>query len=200
MAELKEDKTNEPKVDDIKAAAEEKGCPVQKAKYYIVEFLSGPMCGRCLPCSLGSYEANLRLDNLLEGRGSEADVAALRRIASEMLVGSLCKKGKDTAKFMLEWMDTGVYQEHIEGRCPDRKCLAYIEYRIIPEKCTLCGLCKDACKHGAVLGEKRKAYLGGYRPFELRQKKCVKCDECRKVCPEEAIVILDIKKKEPVGV
>jgi len=200
MAELKADKTNEPKVDDIKAAAEEKGCPVQKAKYYITEFLSGPMCGRCLPCSLGSYEAVVRLDRLVEGSGREADIAALRRIATEMLDGSMCKKGKDTAKFILDWMDTDVYREHIEGRCPDQKCLAFIEYRVVPEKCTMCGLCKDACHYGAVHGDKSKPFLSGYRPFEIRQKKCVKCDECRKVCPEEAIVILDIKKKEPVGV
>ena len=116
MAELKEDKTNEPKVDDIKAAAEEKGCPVQKAKYYITEFLSGPMCGKCLPCSLGSYEAAVRLDRLVEGRGGEADIAALRRIATEMLDGSMCKKGKDTAKFILDWMDTGVYQGTYRGQ------------------------------------------------------------------------------------
>ena len=200
MAELKENKTNEPKVDDIKAAAEGKGCPVQKAKYYITEFLSGPMCGKCLPCSLGSYEAWLRLDRLIEGRGGEPDVAALRRIATEMLDGSMCKKGKDTAKFILDWMDTDVYREHIEGRCPDQKCLAFIEYTVVPEKCTMCGLCKDACHYGAVHGDKSKPFLSAYRPFEIRQKKCVKCDECRKVCPEEAIVILDIKKKEPVGV
>ena len=158
------------------------------------------MCGRCLPCALGSYEAKTRLGTLVEGRGGEADIVALRRIATEMLDGSMCKKGKDTAKFILEWMDTDVYREHIEGRCPDRKCPVFIEYRIILEKCTLCGLCKDACKYAAIHGEKRKPFIGGYQPFEIRQKKCVKCDECRKVCPEEAIAILDIKKREPVGI
>ena len=53
---------------------------------------------------------------------------------------------------------------------------------------------------GLSTGRRANRFLSGYRPFEIRQKKCVKCDECRKVCPEEAIVILDIKKKEPVGV
>ncbi|PKL52210.1 MAG: hypothetical protein CVV37_02385 [Nitrospira bacterium HGW-Nitrospira-1] len=200
MAELKENKVNEPKVDDIKAAAEEKACPVQKARYYVTEFLAGGlMCGKCLPCAIGSYEAGIRLESIVEGRGVEADIAALGRIATVMLDGARCKKGKDTAGFILEWMGTGLYREHIEGRCPDRKCLAFIEYRIIPEKCTMCGLCREACKHNALSGQKRRPYLGGYLPFEIRQKKCVKCDECRKVCPEEAIVI-DVKSKEPVGV
>lgn len=200
MSELKEEKVNEPKVDDIKAAAEEMGCPVLKARYYVTEFLAGPMCGRCLPCSLGSYEAKVRLENLAGGRGSEADIRALGRIAQEMQDGSMCKKGKDTAKFILEWLDADVYREHAEGRCPDRKCLSYIEYRILPEKCTLCGACKEACRHVAILGEKRKPYLSGYRPFEIRQKKCTKCDECRKVCPEGAVVIVDTKQERLVGV
>jgi ferredoxin len=200
MTEQKENKPGEIKTDDIKAAAEEKGCPVQKAKYYVTEFLAGPMCGKCLPCALGSYEAGVRLDSILEGRGTDSDVAALRRIADDMLESSRCKKGKDTAKFILEWMSTGVYEEHVRGRCPDGKCKAFVEYRIVPEKCTMCGLCREACRYEAVIGEKRKPWLSGYRPFEIRQKKCTKCDECRKVCPTGAVVIVDVKREEPVGV
>jgi ferredoxin len=200
MAEQKEEKTNEPKVEEIKAAAEGRKCPVRKARYYITEFLAGPMCGRCLPCSLGSYEAGLRLDKIIEGSGSEADIAALRRISEEMLVGSFCKKGKDTAAFILEWMNSDVYREHIEGACPDGECAAFIEYRVMPQKCTICGLCRDACQYGAVVGEKRKPFLSGYRAFEIRQVKCVKCDACRKACPEGAIVVVGKKKRETVGV
>lgn len=183
------------KVEDIKKSAEEKGCPVQKALYYITEFLSGPMCGRCFPCAMGSYEARIRLKNIVDGRGTETDLSALKKIAEEMVEGSLCKKGKDTAKFILEWMGTNVYEEHINGRCPSRDCVAFIEYRIIPEKCIMCGLCKDACKYDAILGEKKETYKSGYLPFEIRQKRCVKCGDCIKVCPAEAIIIVDIKEK-----
>jgi ferredoxin len=192
--------TMELKVEDIKKAAEKISCPVQKALYYITEFLSGPMCGRCFPCSLGSYEAKVRLQNIVAGKGSEADLSALKRIAEDMEVSSLCKKGKDTAKFILEWMSTDVYDEHIKGFCPSRECKAFIEYRIIPEKCIICGLCKDACKYGAILGEKKKPYQSGYLPFEIRQKRCVKCGDCMAVCPTEAIIIVEPKVKEPVGV
>ena len=188
------------KVEDIRKSAEEKGCPVQKALYYITEFLSGPMCGRCFPCAMGSYEARIRLQKIVDGKGEEAHLFALKRIAEEMAEGSLCKKGKDTAKFILEWMGTNVYEEHINGRCPSRDCKAFIEYRIIPEKCIMCGLCKDACKYGAILGEKKKPYKGGYLPFEIRQKRCVKCGDCMSVCPTEAIIIVEPKVKEPVGV
>lgn len=188
------------KVEDIKKSAEEKGCPVQKALYYITEFLSGPMCGRCFPCAMGSYEARIRLQNIIDGNGTEADLLALKRIATDMLEASMCKKGKDTAKFILEWTGTDVYDEHVKGRCPSRECKAFIEYRIIPEKCIMCGLCKDACKYGAILGEKKKPYQSGYLPFEIRQKRCVKCGDCIKVCPTEAIIIVEPKIKEPAGV
>lgn len=188
------------KVEDIKKSAEEKGCPVQKALYYITEFLSGPMCGRCFPCAMGSYEARIRLQKIVDGDGAEADLSALKRIAEQMAEGSLCKKGKDTAKFILGWMGTNVYDEHINGRCPLRECKAFIEYRIVPEKCIMCGLCKDACKYGAILGEKKESYKSGYFPFEIRQKRCVKCGDCMAVCPTEAIIIVEPRVKEPVGV
>lgn len=188
------------KVDEIKAQAEERRCPVQKALYYIEEFLAGPMCGRCFPCAMGSYEAQIRLRKIVNAEGSEEDVRALRRIAGEMLESSMCKKGKDTARFMLDWMNTDVYEKHIAGTCPSMECLTYTEYRVIPEKCNNCGACLEACKYHAVFGQKAKPFQSGYPPFEIRQKKCVKCDECRRVCPTGAIVIVEAKKEEPVGV
>ena len=184
----------EKKVDDIKKEVEDSiKCPVKKSLYYIGEFLDGPMCSRCLPCSLGSYEAKVRLAGIVEGRGTDKDISIIKRIMDDMLEGSLCKKGKDTAKFILEWMATDVFSEHIEGSCPDRECTAFVEYRVIPDKCVMCGLCKDACKYDAIIGEKKVSYMAGFLPFEIRQKRCVKCDDCFKVCPYEAIEIVEIK-------
>lgn len=185
------------RVEDIKAEAEKNiKCPVKKSLYYVTEFLEGPMCGRCFPCEMGSYELRVRLENIVNGNNSsEKDLEVIKRIAADMLEGSMCKKGKDTAKFINEWMDTDIFKEHIEGRCRDRECLAFIEYRIIPEKCTMCGLCLEACKDEAIMGEKAKPYLSGYLPFEIRQRRCTKCNECIKVCPVGAIVIVEAAKK-----
>ncbi len=196
------DEKKELKVEDIKTAAQAKGCPVQKALYYVTGFLEGPMCGKCFPCSLGSFEAKRRLENITEGRGTEADIGVLKRIAGSMLEASMCKKGKDTARFLLEWMEAGSFSVHVGqsgagGRCPEKQCLGLIEFRVDPEKCTRCGLCKDACTHGAIFGEKRKHYLTGYPPFEIRQKRCVKCGDCLRACPEGAIEIAD-RAPEPV--
>lgn len=202
------DEKKEQKVEDIKAAAQAKACPVQKALYYVAGFLDGPMCGRCFPCSLGSFEAGRRLQNIAEGRGTGADISALRRIAGHMLEASMCKKGKDTARSIIEWMEDGAFYAHIcppradaSGagcRCPEKQCAGLVEFRVISEKCTRCGLCKDACAHGAIFGEKRKPYLTGYPPFEIRQKRCVKCGDCLRACPEGAIEVADAAAGEPV--
>jgi NADH-quinone oxidoreductase subunit F len=127
-------------------------------------------------------------------------VAALKRIAAQMLESSRCKKGKDTAIFIIEWIDTDVFRMHLEGVCPEKECRSLVEFRVIPEKCIVCGLCKDACRYHAIHGEKAKAFQSGYFAFEVRQKKCIKCGECVSVCPTEAIVIVDAKSKEPVSV
>jgi len=196
MTEVKEKK-----VEDIKKEADETiKCPVNKALYYTKEFLSGPMCGKCFPCEMGTYEIVIRLQNIVEGMATEMDALSIKRIAANMLEASMCKKGKDTARFILEWMDTGVYNEHIEGRCPDMECKAFIEYRIIPEKCIMCGECQEACEYNAVVGEKKKPFLIGYAPFEIRQKRCVKCGDCLPVCPTNAIAAVDVKSREAVGV
>ncbi|HWR58297.1 MAG TPA: NADH-ubiquinone oxidoreductase-F iron-sulfur binding region domain-containing protein [Thermodesulfovibrionales bacterium] len=181
----------EAKVEDIRKQAEEKGCPVQMALYYVTEFLAGPMCGKCFPCSMGSYEAKLRLQNIVNGSGTEADLRILRRIATDMNESSMCKKGKDTAKFILDWMNSDVFERHIAGSCPTMQCTSYVEYRVVPERCTRCGVCLEACTYHAIFGQKGKPFLSGYPSFEIRPKKCVKCDACRVACPEGAIIVSD---------
>ncbi len=198
MTQEKEQK--EKKLEDIKKEADEKKCPVQKSLYFIEEFLAGPMCGKCFPCSLGSYEARIRLKRVAGGAAADEDIASIKRIASNMLEASRCKKGKDTAKFILDNIDLKEFTEHVSGICSNNECLEYFKYIIIPEKCTMCGLCFDVCKDNAITGEKRKSYLSGYHPFEIAQKRCTKCGECIKVCPTGAIIVVNSREREPVGI
>ncbi len=194
----------EKKLEDIKKEAQEKACTVQRLLYYIEEFLEGPMCGRCYPCAFGSYEARLRLLRLsqhLEGV-SALDIEVLKRIGSQLIVGSLCKKGKDTGKFIIDTLTDSLEELnlHVGGVCPKKECVSLIEYVIDPELCIMCGECLKVCKYNAIIGEEKKPYLSGYLPFEIRQKRCPKCGECIKVCPVGAIEIVIFKKEEPVGV
>lgn len=178
---------------DVLAKAEEKKCAAQQALVFIEEFLAEPMCGRCFPCSFGSYEAKIRLKKVVAGIASDEDIERLRRIGTNMLEASMCKKGKDTAAFILNKITADDFTGHISGDCSKIECIDFRSYLIIPNKCTMCGLCLDACKDYAITGEKRKPYLSGYLPFEISQKRCTKCGECIKVCPDEAIILLTSK-------
>ncbi|MBI5641805.1 MAG: 4Fe-4S binding protein [Nitrospirae bacterium] len=178
---------------DVFAAVGNIRCAIQRSQKFVEEFLSEPMCGKCHPCALGSYEALVRLKRIAAGRGTESDVRTIKRIAGQMLEGSRCKKGKDTAQFLMEALKTEAFKEHLEGKCRDRECPAYIMYRVIPEKCVMCGLCREACRYNAIIGEKKVSYRSGYPAFEIRQKRCVKCGDCLPACPYGAIEIIEEK-------
>ncbi len=176
---------------DVAAAVENIKCPVQRSQTFVEEFLSEPMCGKCHPCALGSYEALVRLKRLTSGIGAQEDIDAIQRIADDMLEASRCMKGKDTAKFLLQSLATGAFAQHVKGHCADRECRAFVIYRVVPEKCVVCGLCQDACKYNAIIGQKKVAYRSGYQPFEIRQKRCVKCGDCVPACPYGAIEVIE---------
>jgi ferredoxin len=193
---------NEKTLEDIQREAEERACPVQRMKYFIGEFIEGPMCSRCYPCSLGTAEAKIRLDRLSThpGHAGESDRRALRRIAEQMIEASFCKKGKDTGRFILAAMAAaeGEMQEHLAGVCPTKECRDLIEFIIAPDACTMCGKCLEACHEHAIIGETREMFRSGYLPFEIRLKRCTRCGECLNVCPTGAIQIVAQLTGEPV--
>lgn len=185
---------------DIFKELEEHRCVVRKGIRLMDEFLAGPMCGRCLPCPMGSYEMRVRLRRLSEGGATEADIEALRGIAPVMFESSMCKKGKDTAQFIIDTLNTlrDEYYAHTNGSCPNRECTALFTYRVIVEKCTMCGDCLDVCRDNAIIGEKKVPYKSGYMPYEIVEERCTRCDECMKVCRYGAVEIVDIKELETV--
>ncbi|NOY38818.1 MAG: hypothetical protein GXO95_00840 [Nitrospirae bacterium] len=194
--------TKEKNLKEIFEEIEEQKCVVRKGLKLLDEFIDGPMCGRCLPCPMGSYEMRIRLKRLSEGRGAEEDIRVIGDIAPKMLETSMCKKGKDTARFFMDTLDemSEEYTAHAEGGCPARECNALFVYRVIPHKCTMCGDCLEACKDFAIIGEKKLPYRLGYLPFEIAEKRCTRCGECIKVCNDNAIEIVDIREMEKVEV
>lgn len=191
------------KLEDIRKEAEEKACPVQRVLYFIEEFIEGPMCSKCFPCSLGTAEAKIRLIRISQHQTnvSDADIQVLNRIGLNMIEGSFCKRGKDTGKFIDETLAVSKeeFRQHLSGICPQKECISLVEYVINPELCIMCGKCLEACKYDAIIGEKREPYLSGYLPFEILQKKCTKCGECIKVCSTGAIELITMKVDELVN-
>ncbi len=192
MDEVKRIDDKEKKLEDIKKESENKKCPVQRMLYYMEQFISGPMCSRCFPCSLGTAEARIRLQKISEHAETDLkDIEVLKRIGYMMIEGSFCKKGKDTGKFIIDLINSTEeeFKNHITGICSSTECTALVEYVIDPELCTMCGECLNVCKENAILGEKKKPFHTGYLPFEIRKKRCTRCGECIKICPTGAIKI-----------
>lgn len=182
------------KLEEIIKEAAAIPCPVGRLEKVVKGFLGGPMCGRCFPCSFGSYEALLRLGNLTTDTGSADDIETMRKIAAQMTEMSMCKKGKDMAAYISSLIDDPAFGEHCSGLCKAGHCITFIEYRNVQERCIRCGKCQEVCPSGAIIGEKQVSHRCCFLPFEIRQRRCTKCGECIKVCPTNAIVVVNIEQ------
>lgn len=188
------------KLEDIRKEAEEKACPVQMSLYFINEFLAGPMCGKCFPCSLGTQEAKIRLIKIAQhlDNATISDIAALRRIAEIMIEASRCKKGRDTGKFITEQLGKAhdEFSSHLDSPCAKKECIFRTEYIVNPDLCIRCGKCLEACKYNAIIGNVNTSHT---IPFEIRLDRCTRCGECVHVCPTEAIDVITIEIEEFVS-
>ncbi len=188
---------------DIRKEAEEKACPVQMALYFINEFLSGPMCGKCFPCSLGTQEAKIRLIKITQHvhNAAVSDIEALRRIAEDMIEASRCKKGKDTGRFITDLLDKSydAFSSHLDSPCAKKECIFRTEYIVNPDLCIKCGKCLEACKYNAIIGTVKTSHVSRSSDFEIRQENCTRCGECVKVCPTEAIDVNTIEIEDLVS-
>jgi len=203
MIEQTDIEQKEKNLEDIRKEAEEKSCPVQMVLYFINEFLSGPMCGKCFPCSLGTQEAKILLIKIAQhlDNTTVSDIAALRRIAEIMIQASRCKKGKDAGRFIAEQLNKSPaeFSFHLDGLCAKKECLFRTEYIINPDLCIMCGKCLEACKYNAIISNLKTSLVPHSLPFEIRQKICTRCGECLKVCPSGAIDIITIDIEELVS-
>lgn len=195
----KEESIGEVTLDEIRKDAEMKTCAVQRALTFIEEFIAGPMCGRCYPCSLGTEEAKIRLIRLSQqlSQADASDIDALKRIASFMIEASYCKKGRDTGRFLVELLESAnaEFGLHLSGICPQRECISSIEYLINPDLCIACGACLKRCKYDAIKGQITEGSQG-VLPFEIKKNVCVKCGECVSVCSTGAIEVISRIKEE----
>ena len=76
-------------------------CPVDftasLARMYLAD-----SCGKCTPCRVGLKACSEKLDRILDGNGSEADVEALKATAQVMFTASDCAIGFTAGKMLLD--------------------------------------------------------------------------------------------------
>ncbi|MBT3312595.1 MAG: 4Fe-4S binding protein [Desulfobacterales bacterium] len=163
---------------------DEETCMVDVAKYFLT-FLQDESCGKCVPCRIGVSRMLEIVTDITEGRGKLEQINLLEELGDTLSHTALCGLGKTAANPVLSTLRyfREEYEIHIEEKkCPAGVCQELITYAIDPESCTFCGLCKKACPHNAITGEKKQAH-------EIDLGLCIKCGICRSECKFESIII-----------
>jgi len=159
-------------------------CMVDMARYFI-EFSTAESCGKCIPCREGTRHMLDILERLCRGAGQMEDLDLLERLARGVADASLCGLGQNAPNPVLSTLKyfRSEYEAHIVDRkCPAGVCQAIIQYRIDPEACTGCGVCRASCPVEAIAGEKKQAHT-------IDQAVCIRCGACREGCKFDAVVV-----------
>lgn len=158
-------------------------CMVNLAKFYL-EFIVDESCGKCTPCRIGTKRMLEILQKIVDGKGEIEDLEKLEKLALNIKKTSLCGLGQTAPNPVLSTLKyfRDEYISHIQNKdCPAGECKALSKYKIDPEKCKSCGICKKSCPVEAISGEiKQGAYL-------IDPEKCIKCGVCATKCPFKAI-------------
>ena len=162
---------------------DENTCMVDIARYF-TNFLQEESCGKCSICREGTQRMHEILTDITEGRGKEENLALLEELGEIIKDASMCGLGQTAPNPLLSTLRyfRDEYIAHIkQKKCPAETCKALIQYRIDPEKCTGCGLCRKNCPQQAIEGEPKKAH-------SIVQDKCIKCGVCYDVCKFDAVI------------
>ena len=162
---------------------DEDDCMVDVAKFFL-SFTKSESCGKCPPCRLGTWQMYELLDKITLGKGETGDIERLETMGKMIVAGSLCGLGNSAPNPVLSTIKyfREEYEEHIHDKyCRAKRCQGIGTFRILPEHCILCGLCKQACAFDAVVELRDRFYID--------QDYCTKCKACYSVCPTQAVVI-----------
>jgi len=159
-------------------------CMVDVAKYFL-KFLQDESCGKCVPCRLGIDRMLEIVTDITEGRGRPDQLDLLEELSETVAEASLCALGKTAPNPVLSTLKyfRDEYEAHIhQGRCPAGVCRALIHFTIEEDKCNGCGVCRKACPHEAITGQKKK-------PHAIDPNACTKCGICRDSCKFGAVTV-----------
>ncbi len=159
-------------------------CMVDVAKYFL-NFLQDESCGKCVPCRIGVDRMLEIITDITEGRGRPEQLDLLEDLCETVSEASLCALGKTAPNPVLSTLKyfREEYEAHInEGKCPAGVCRELISFEINNDNCNGCGVCRKACPHEAISGEKKK-------PHTIDPDVCTKCGICRDSCKFDAVAV-----------
>jgi len=161
---------------------DDSNCMVDIARFFLT-FTQDESCGKCTPCREGTKRMLEVLERITRGLGEERDFDRLQRLGRVCQRAALCGLGQTAPNPVLSTLRhfRAEYEAHIyEQRCPVHRCRDLVRYRLDPEKCVGCGLCKRKCPVHCIDGEPRQ-------PHVINQDACIRCGSCFEVCRFDAV-------------
>lgn len=163
---------------------DEDTCMVEVARFFL-DFTQKESCGKCTFCRVGTKRMLEILTRVVEGQGKPEDLDVLLDLGHKVKSHSLCGLGQTapnpvltTARYFRE-----EFEAHVrEKRCPAKVCRGLLTYAIEPDLCRDCKLCTKACPVAAIVQGPGKFQV-------IVGEKCVRCGQCREVCPFEAVSV-----------
>lgn len=161
---------------------DEYNCMVDTARFFM-EFTVDESCGKCTPCRDGTALMLQILERITHGEGELGDIPKLQQISHFTKANSLCGLGQVAPNPVLTTLR--YFRDEVEEHIVDKKCRAHscdelIEYVVMEDKCTTCGLCKPPCPTDALQWEKKQTAF-------INHETCIRCKACVMACPFMAI-------------
>lgn len=161
---------------------DEDNCMVDIAKFYL-EFTLDESCGKCTPCRIGNTRLYELLDKITKGKGTENDLATLKKLSEIIKDTSLCGLGQTSPNPILSTMNFFMdeYEAHVVDKCcPSGTCKNLLKFEIT-DKCIGCTRCAKECPVSCIEGDLKKKHV-------IDQERCIKCGTCHDICPVNAII------------
>lgn len=166
----------------------ESSCVVDYCKS-LMDITRRESCGKCVLCREGTWQVYEILKNITEGYAHGEDLELVIELLELIRGNSGCEMSQEGAWRCIELIREKAedWDQHIRRkRCTHLICQCSFTVFVDPALCDGCGLCREACKTGAIDGAPGLIHV-------IRTERCCKALSCMVSCPKGAI-----KKAGPI--